>query len=106
MRERREFGGEIVQDSDGGFWYTGPRRGLRTQVTLYPRISGYEGAYHGHAGWTRKGAEVFSPDDMRIADEFGKPMYLVTPSGRMLRYDPDPERKRQGPVTEIGRVQQ
>ncbi len=87
----REFAGELVASS-GGFRYTGPRAGGPASANVYPSRRNYEGAYHSHADLPGYDRERFSPADKNLADRTGKPIYLLTPSGSGLRYDPDPKR--------------
>jgi hypothetical protein len=71
-------------------------------------MAGYEGFYHSHPD-----SESFSgfphdkPDkssDKQIADDTEKPCYVVTPRGNMERYDPDPNKRRRGQETTIGKA--
>jgi hypothetical protein len=99
-----EFVGEIVKDG-AGFRYTGPRPGGSTSAGVDVDVPGYEGAYHSHPDRKGYDAEHFSsgdPSDKKLADDTAKPLYVLTPRGRELRYDPDPKKKQQGTVTEIG----
>lgn len=106
VREDREYGGEIVSAPGGGFQHTKGRGGSEHNVGIRTSTQGYEGAYHTH-GADNPGYddENFSDDgDKKLADDTQKPVYVATPSGRMMRYDPDPNRNRQGRETEIGRI--
>ncbi len=108
-----EYQGEIV--NTGGEWtFTPPRPGAGAQGTVSPSTPGYDGYYHSH-GASSGGAyldEDFSyadpwgrGGDKGIADRTGKPGYLVTPSGTMKRYDPDPNypnSRGQGATTILG----
>lgn len=111
--ENREYGGEIV--NLGGLWrIEGPRKGDISAIPLYPGLPGYDGYFHSHGAYKKGYAnEAFSRDDPNtqeldrdkgIADRTGKPGYLVTPSGVMKRYDPDPNKKGQGKITVVGHV--
>jgi RHS repeat-associated protein len=101
-----EYAGEIVADRQGGFRYSKPRTS-RSQTTapVRPTRQNYEGLYHSHVAAPGYLVEEFSPtNDKRLGDDHGKPVYLLTPSGLIKRYDPDPAKQRQGNVSVIGRV--
>lgn len=104
IKENREYAGVIQKDSRGDFTYS---KGIPLGVAggrLDIHVPNYEGYYHSH-GANSHGQyddEHFSDPDKRAADRPDKPGYLVTPSGRMFRYDPDPTHKLRGPVTPIG----
>lgn len=112
VNEDREYGGEIVEARNGkGYVYTHGRADREAAFTPNLNIKGYAGAYHSHGANNPKyDNEVFSgckaPDscDKSVGDEFKQPIYLVTPSGKMLRYDPDPTGQQGGPTTAIGQV--
>lgn len=101
-----EHCGEIVS-SDGGYRYTTARPGGATRCGVRVGRPDYEGAYHTHPDPTpTTRPEEFSGDpgedgDKRLGDQYGKPVYLKTPSGAIKRYDPDPAKKRGGQVTTI-----
>lgn len=107
VTENREFAGEIIAD-DNGYRYTPARRGSVAGATINIGISAYEGAYHSHGATDRRYlSEVFSDADRAIADRTRKPSFVVTPTGRMLRYDAhrDPRLRLQGTERSIGRIQ-
>ena len=104
VRENTEYGGELVR-SGRGFRFTTPKRGNEASVPIDPNVRHYEGAYHSHgAADPRYDSENFSDEDRDVADATQRPVYVVTPSGRMRRYDADPQRQRQGVESEIGQV--
>ena len=103
-----EYGGEIIRDQVLGLYtYTSPRtNGAAASVTINSGAQGFDGWYHSH-GANSNGQyndNDFSRADKGISDSHGKPGYLVTPSGAMKRYDPDPTNARMGPVTLIGQI--
>jgi len=111
VKQDREYSGEIVKLGPGRYEYTAPQRGDQASSPVDTHVSDYDGYYHSHgANDPQYDNEHFSgctaPDtcDKSIADDTGKPGYVVTPSGRMLRYDPDPKKKQQGNVTQIGQT--
>lgn len=102
MSKYLEFGGEIVADPNGGFRYVKPRTdGSRVKLDIYPSVEGYEGAYHNHPPTPGYIPNQFSDADKDLADKTGKPIYMLTPSGVIMRYSPDPERKRGGNVETV-----
>lgn len=104
VQEDVEYGGEVVRRGSG-FRYT-QRRGTEASVSIDTDARGYEAAWHTHGGPNpRYDSEKFSDNDRDIADNTEKPIYVVTPSGRMKRYEPDPNKNRMEPEAEIGQVQ-
>ena len=104
VKENREYYGDLEKHIGGDYTYTpGVPLGEAGGV-INTHVPGYEGYYHSH-GADSHGVyddEHFSPEDKRVGDRHNKPAYLVTPSGRMFRYDPNPTTPLQGPVTQIG----
>lgn len=95
-----EYGGELLDLGQGVYTYTEPRTdGLAAGFTPDLGAPGYAGDYHSHgaSSFGRYGDEYFSsaannhgdPGDIEGIEAAGQPGYLVTPSGRMLKYDPD-----------------
>jgi len=84
---RREFGGEIIE-VEGGFQYTRNRPGRQTNFTPHPGVSGYAGYYHTHPTFPGYDSERFSDGDKGFADATKQPGYVLTGSGRVLKYDP------------------
>jgi Domain of unknown function (DUF4329) len=95
---RSEWSGEIISDPDGGFRFTKARTlSLPTQSIVYPGRPDYEGAYHNHPGGVPGTLpNEFSRGDKGLADDTKKPIYVLTPSGEIRRYDPDPARRGNG----------
>jgi len=105
-----EYAGTIYNEN-GKYYATNPitqhRKG--SSMPSYPK-GGYrtvDAYYHTHGQCTKGmngGDDVFSPDD-RINSDFHfpnqVPSFLETPGHNILRYDPDPKKDLQGPVTQI-----
>jgi RHS repeat-associated protein len=103
IKENREYAGEIVKTGNGEYYYTTAKKGTTAGSQTDPNVPGYAADYHTH-GADSKGVyddEHFSPADKQTNDQSGKPGFLGTPSGKVLRYDPDPNNKQQGPVTDV-----
>ena len=105
-----EYAGSIYQGPDGQYYATVPRPGDEDNSRpSYPPggISRVNSYYHTHGKCTKGmngGNDVFSPDDKFVADwhlPFGVPSFLETPGWIILRYDPDPNRNGNGPVSTI-----
>ena len=111
VRSDTEFGGEILEVRPGEYMYTA-RVGSVDGVDIETSTPGFSGAWHTHGDFRLGyGSERFSGGpqdgyccDKAVGDETQGPVYLITPSARMLRYDPDPKRQQNGQVTEIGRI--
>jgi RHS repeat-associated protein len=106
VAEDREYVGDVVKENSGDYNYTAGIRQGREGSEVDASVPGYEGYYHSH-GAPSNGVfddEHFSDRDKRTADRHDKPGYVVTPSGRMLRYDPTPYHPTMGGTTEIGTV--
>jgi hypothetical protein len=101
-----EYGGEIVPDRKGGYRYTGPNGGQKASVGVDLANPDVTAGYHNHPPLEGYDAEHFStsPGDKQVSDDAQKSSYLLTPTGRILRYDPDPAREQNGPVTQIGQL--
>ena len=97
----REWCGEIIA-SGGGFRFTAARPGTAINCGIHPFREDYEGAYHTHPSPTSSTQpEEFSSDDMRIGDDYQKPVYVKTPSGAVKKYAPDPAKEKRGKQTFI-----
>jgi hypothetical protein len=112
-----EYGGEIIEIFSGSngtsvYTFTGPRTdavedGFSPDLTR----NGFAGTYHSH-GASSFGAyrdEEFSSDpvygaDIEVIGASAQPGYLVTPSGRMLKYDPNLPSSSPDRIQEIGTV--
>jgi len=113
VAEGREYQGEIVSTPEG-YSSTEPRPGTQTGGTVNTGIPNYDGYYHSHGAndpgydnenFSSRDANGNFCCDKKIADGTGKPAYLVTPSQKMRRYDPDPNypaSQGNGVVTELG----
>lgn len=109
VKENREYAGEVVRLGAGKFVYTEGQGGTVASSPVDVGISGYAGFYHSHGADShgKYDDEHFSGagGDEEIADRTGKPRYVVTPKGAMLRYDPDPKKKPlAGTVTSVGSI--
>jgi hypothetical protein len=104
LQEDREYSGEVVR-ARGGYQYTAPRRYGQHSSEVRTGTLGYEAGYHSH-GADNPGYddENFSPQDRKVADDSGKPMYVLTPSGNLMRYDPDASRKGNGVTTKVAKI--
>lgn len=113
-----EFAGELVRVGKNKYVYTEPKAGTANESDVDTSIPGYVGFYHSHAAFDPSLVsggvdynETFSscsaPDqcDRSIADDSRKPAYVVTPSKKMKRYDPDKKKQQNGKVTEVGKAQ-
>lgn len=106
VAEDREYVGDVVKEHSGDYNYTAGIRQGREGSEVDASVPGYEGYYHSH-GAASNGVfddEHFSDRDKLTADRYDKPAYVVTPSGRMLRYDPTPYHPTMGASTDIGTV--
>lgn len=82
-----------MEYEDGSFQYTGPRQGLHGAVRIKTGRLGYAGGYHSHPADSGLG---FSAEDKGVGDRTAQPVYVRTPSGAVLRYDPteeDPDKR-------------
>jgi RHS repeat-associated protein len=105
-----EYAGSIYQGLDGMYYATVPLPGVSdSSLPSYPpggysRVLAY---YHTHGQCTKGmngGNDVFSPDDKFVADwhyPSGVSSFLETPGYSILRYDPDPTRNGNGPVSTL-----
>ncbi|MBX3175262.1 MAG: DUF4329 domain-containing protein [Gemmatimonadaceae bacterium] len=92
----RERCGEIVR-ADDGYRYTPSRPGDAIRCGIKTGTEGYEGAYHTHPDpRPDTEPEEFSDGDGELADKTEKPVYVKTPSGKIKRKDPDPDKKAKG----------
>lgn len=94
IRDNVEYAGRIYRQPDGSFSYTAPRRGTIDSSTpgSVPMWMENAGDYHTHGGPDRfygEGSEEFSSGDKDLNESEGVPGYLGTPSGRILKYDPN-----------------
>jgi len=98
QRTQIEYGGLIYKDFDGLFYHT---RSLQQYVLghnsfVYPygmRFAVPDGAviaavYHTHPGGPDALSELFSDADKNLSDRHAHPIYLGTPSWRILKYNP------------------
>jgi RHS repeat-associated protein len=107
-KSRCEYAGEILERDDGTYTYTEPRRGTKGSAEVYPNRRGVVGTYHSHPTSEKFSGSPGDPahvnSDKKVADDSGKPNYVVTPRGHVKRYDPDPNKNRGGKETTIGNV--
>jgi len=98
IKEGKEYGGWVYQNSDGTYSYTAPVPGTKDGLILPPRPPGKKttGDYHTHGandpGYKN---EDFSNRDKSGNDATGTTGYLGTPSGKIKKYTPG------GPPTDI-----
>jgi len=112
VAEDREYAGELYRKKDGSYSYTEPRRGEQHQGGVRTNCPNYEGYYHSHgvasSGYDdshfsgRRSDDPSRSTDKQLADDTQKPGYLVNPGGTMLKYSPDPTRRRGGPIITLG----
>jgi RHS repeat-associated protein len=105
LKNNREYDGEIVRLGAGKYIYTKPREGPDEShgSPINTNVAGFAGWYHSHGADShgKYDDEHFSPDDKDISDGTGKPGYVVTPHGKKLRYDADPNKQEKGKITDI-----
>ncbi len=88
-RENREYSGSIFKDPSGNFFATDPTGGDENSSRIPIQPGNFPaGIYHTHGG-PSPGAENFSGPDIDGADWIGRPSWLGTPSGNILKYDPN-----------------
>lgn len=109
-KNKNEVGGEIIDKGNGKFGYT-QRVGTKDALPVRPETKGYAGAWHTHGEYETGYVNLFfstcKPDEMcdaKLYDRTGKPGWLVNALGKMMRYDPDPNKKQNGIVTDLGSV--
>jgi len=78
--------------------YTKPKKGKKGEKTIlkYPPIINEKAILHTHGAYdeeTGYGNDYFSIDDMKIADDIHKPIYVATPLGILRKYDPNAQFK-------------
>jgi hypothetical protein len=105
IKEDREYDGELVKTAPGHYRYAPGRSGTQSHGSpINDQVPGFAGWYHSHGADShgKYDDEHFSPDDKTISDDTRTPGFVITPHGRMFRYDPDPKKNHQGPVSKIG----
>ena len=119
IQTNHEWQGELLRAGTRQYFYTSPREATEARGTgVWDYLVGFDGWYHSHGADShgvfederfsnprtcpRNGDRKYC--DTMISDDTGKPGYLITPSGRMKRYDADPKRQCNGKITEIGRT--
>ena len=92
IKENKQYGGWIYENSDGTFTYSKPKKGNATSCGMpFAPFRRKCGDYHTHgAADPRYGNETFSNTDMEDNDEHNRDGYLGTPSGSTLKYTPVP----------------
>jgi hypothetical protein len=68
---------------------------MRVSITVIQTANPFQGSHM--ISWTKS-------SDKQIADDTEKPCYVVTTCGNMKRYDPDPNKRRRGQETTIGKA--
>ena len=93
ISEGREYAGRIYRNPDGTYSYTPPNAGTKDSSIIgsWPDGTKNSGMYHTHGAddpdyWN----EIFSKDDIDIADSENVSSYLGTPSGSFQIYTPPP----------------
>lgn len=101
-----EQAGVILKGPDGKFYPTAPVSNGQDQFSLRLELQhgwSIAGIYHNHPG-DNEGAQYFSPDDIRVANQFKVPSYILfakdkairsyTPGQTQLSNFPDPNGSR------------
>lgn len=99
----REFGAYVFEDENGYYWdgLEIGKKDMQNVSTNADYARACVAMLHTHSG-TAGGASNnhFSTADQKIASKFKKPIYLCSPVGEQLRYEPDVGRG--GRVTCVG----
>jgi len=83
-----EYGGWVIENSDGTFSSTAPKQGRVASVDLGQKPANARAAYHTHGGDDPNYvSEKLSPEDKGFAVHNNVLMYMGTPSNRIVRYD-------------------
>jgi RHS repeat-associated protein len=103
-----EYGTEIV-GADGVYMLNEIRAGSENGFSPNTNVEDFAGDVHSHGArsFGVYNDESFSTGrggDIEGIKQTKQPGYLVTPSGRMLKYDPNVDRNPSGAVEEMGRV--
>jgi hypothetical protein len=115
-KDGNEYGGWVKTTDDNKFTYDDPKKGDKSSVNMGSKPPDAAAMFHSHSsgenfsaakgggitGWVSR---QMQQGDTFVADDVKVPSYLVTPSGTILRYDPDPKKQGNGPITKIGRIQ-
>jgi RHS repeat-associated protein len=101
VSSRIEWGTEVYKRADGQFSYHEIRPGGPHVFNFKSKTPGFEGVPHGHPT-TEDFSRVGKGNDIKNANDTGKPWWIVTAKGNMWEYDPrKPWDKR---TTFLGRV--
>ena len=108
MSRNQEPAGSIYETDNGQWTYTEPNwgGGARSGPSTPSRGTPAWGFYHAHGAYDPglgSGNYVFSPQDKRTSDFFGKPNYMANPRDEVQRYEPDPAKRQKGKVTKYGK---
>jgi RHS repeat-associated protein len=107
-----EYAGSIFLDSEGNYVAQPPNPGSESDVAPSYGPGGYNAVqayYHTHGKCLKNFdndhfSKGYPRSDLQQADwhlPFGVPSFLGTPGHIILRYDPDPTRDQNGPITPI-----
>ena len=98
IRNNREYGATIYKDRDGNYYYSTPNEGTEANIWMYTLPENKEddivALVHSHGSTTSHDNENLSKDDISTADNYQIPVYVVTPGGKIQKYDPKGERTR------------
>jgi RHS repeat-associated protein len=104
--EDKEHAGSVYKNSNGTYSYTSAVPGDQHSSPYVPNPPGTSNAGHYHCHGAESGPayddENIGKGDKKGADKDGAPIYLVTPSGAMKKYSPDPDKKGRGPESPLG----
>ena len=98
IRNNREYGATIYKDRDGKYYYSTPNEGTEANIWMYTLPENKEddvvALVHSHGSTTSHDNENLSKDDISTADDHQMPVYVVTPGGKIQKYDPKGQRTR------------
>jgi RHS repeat-associated protein len=115
VREDREWGGRIyiwdqVAGGTGKYYYTMPIQGEKHGIPQIPEVPGgafMVASYHSHGAESgpQVGDETISWIDKSVAEAYKVYSYVVTPTGRLLRYTPNGVLDMNGDLRRIGKCE-
>ena len=98
IRNNREYGATIYKDRDGKYYYSTPNEGTEANIWMYTLPENKEddvvALVHSHGSTTSHDNENLSKDDISTANNYQIPVYVVTPGGKIQKYDPKGQRTR------------
>ncbi|MBV8800190.1 MAG: DUF4329 domain-containing protein [Alphaproteobacteria bacterium] len=105
IQESTEYAGRVYHFWFSNGWsYTAPNRGDVASSSPGTCLTCRD-AYHTHGGNDpRYQNEIFSDEDMKYSESLGYPLWLGTPKGHILKYDPN--QKRGHKITKLRRSEQ